>query len=187
MPRQGSLALPVTLQGFPAATAAGTGRWLQMTGSVQGAIMMAAVFILCSKWINHSKWASPPSWNLLPCFCPDTNIYPAHGGSARSILQAETPAHSTNLGARGHCRHGGSIRAGLGCQYPYFFYKSFQGSPTFWEPEVPAVCQGLTGLLLQELLRDTEVTLLSQGAAGGPQGIDQIHCWLSNRRLILPR
>lgn len=63
-----------------------------------GAIMMASVFILCSKGINHSKWASPLSWSLLGYFCPALNIYPAH-----PVPGAGIPAWS-----RWHWRHRGS-------------------------------------------------------------------------------
>lgn len=102
------------LAGLHCCAAAGADRLLQMTGSLQGAIMMASAFIPCSKWINHSKWASPPNWKLLGSSCPDTNIYPAHGGSARNILQPGTPALQHKPGAGWHRGHRCSARGGLG-------------------------------------------------------------------------
>lgn len=116
-----------------AATAVGTARLLQVTGSLQGAIVMASVFILCSKWINHSKWASPLSWNLLGYFCPATNVYPAHGGSARHI---PCQAHPSQKLLPPEHKPGSRMARETQMLNQKGFGQLLRGVPPSWEPEV---------------------------------------------------
>lgn len=74
-----------------------------------------------------------------------------------------------------------------------WFGQWLRGVPPCWEPEVICSVSGWvnTGLMgappLRRPLGDTEVTHPGQVAASGPQGTNQIHCWLRNRRFIFPR